>query len=80
MTETSVKKIWEILKSKYLTKSIENRLHLKRMLYHFQLKKRISIGEHMNNYTKFLTDLVNVDVVIKEEDKASIFFFLSFFP
>ena len=24
----------------------------------------------MNNYTKFLADLVNVDVEIKEEDKA----------
>ena len=42
-------------------------------LYHFQLKKSISIGEHMNNYTKLLTDLTNVDVVIEDEDKALIF-------
>ena len=35
MTESSVKKIWEILESKDLTKSIENHLHLKRRLYHF---------------------------------------------
>ena len=27
----------------------------------------------MNNYTKFLTDLINVDVVIEEEDNAVIF-------
>ena len=26
----------------------------------------------MNNYTKFLTDLVNVDVAIEEEDKTLI--------
>ena len=26
----------------------------------------------MNNYTKLLVDLVNVDVVIEEEDKTSI--------
>ena len=26
----------------------------------------------MNNYTKFLSDLVNVDVAIEEEDKAII--------
>ena len=26
----------------------------------------------MNNYTKFLTDLINVDVKIKEEDKVLI--------
>ena len=31
MTETSAKKIWAILESKYLTKSIENCLHLMRL-------------------------------------------------
>jgi len=41
-------------------------------LYRFQLKKSISIGEHMNNYTKLLADLANVDVVIEDEDKALI--------
>jgi len=34
--------------------------------------KRISIGEYINNYTKFLTDLTNVDEIIKDEDKALI--------
>ena len=54
-------------------KSIENQLHLKRKLYCFQLKKRIFIGDHMNNYTKLLADLTNMDEVIKGEDKALIF-------
>ena len=35
MNETSAKSIWEILASKYLMKSVENRLHLRRRLYHF---------------------------------------------
>ena len=61
-----------MLESKYLIKNIENRLHLKRRLYRFQLKKGISIDEHMNNYTKLLADLVNVDVVIEEGDKVLI--------
>jgi len=47
-------------------------LHLKMRLYRFQLKRALSIGKHMNNYTKFLGDLVNVDVEIKEEDKEVI--------
>ena len=64
--------MWETLEKKYPTKSIESRLHLKRRLYRFQLKKEISIGEHMNNYIKLLTDLINVDVDIKKEDKALI--------
>jgi len=55
-----------------LTKSIENCLHLKRRLYRFQLKNKISIGEKMNNYTKLLTNLTNMDEMIKDEDKALI--------
>ena len=70
--ETSTKKIYEILKSKYLIKSIENHLHLMRRLYSFQLKRGISISEHMNNYMKLLADLAYVDMVIEEEDKALI--------
>ena len=36
------------------------------------MKMGISIDKHMNSYTKLLTDLVNVDVEIDEEDKAVI--------
>ena len=70
--ETSAMKTWEILEKKYLTKSIESWLLLKRRLYHFRLKKGLSIAEHMNNYTKLLIDLVNMDMDIKEEDKTLI--------
>ena len=78
MTKIFTMKIWEILERKYLTKSIENRLHLKRRLYLIFLKKGISIDEHMINYTKLLTDLAEVDEVIKNEDKSLIM--LSSFP
>jgi len=42
------------------------------------MKRGLSINKHMNNYTKLLTDLVNVDVKIVEEDKAVIL--LNSFP
>jgi len=70
--ETFSRQLWEILEKKYFTKSIESWLQLKRRLYRFQMKRGLSIDEHMNNYTKLLTDLVNVDVKIDEEDKAVI--------
>ena len=66
--ETSARKIWEILPDE----EHRSRLHLKRKLYHFQLNRVFSIDEHMNNYTKFLSDLINVNVEIEEEDKAVI--------
>ena len=52
--------------------SIETRLYLKMRLHRFQLNRGLSINEHMNNYMKFLTDLVNVNVLIEEEDKTLI--------
>jgi len=45
--ETSARQLWEILDKKYLTKSINSRLQLKMRLYHFQMKRGISIDEHM---------------------------------
>jgi len=72
MTEIPAKKIQQMLESKYLTKSIENPLHLKRRLYRFQLKNEISIGENMDNYLKLLVDLANMSEMIKDEDKALI--------
>ena len=70
--ETFARQLWEILEKKYLTKSIEPRLQLKRRLYCFQMKRRLFIDEHMNNYTKLLTDLVTMDVKNAEEDKVVI--------
>ena len=51
-----------------MTKSIKSRLQLKRRLYRFQIKRGLSIDEHMNSYTNLLTDLINMDVEIDEED------------
>ena len=41
-------------------------------------EERTLLDEHINKYTKLLTDLVNVDVKIDEEDKAMIL--LNFLP
>ena len=70
MNETSAKKIQETLVSKFLTKSVKNYLNLKKRLYHFQLKREISINDHINKYTKLLANLANMDEVIRDEDKA----------
>jgi len=36
------------------------------------MQRGCSINEHLNRYTRLLTDLVNVDVEIDEEDKTVI--------
>ena len=52
--EIFARQLWEILEEKYQIKSIESRLQLKRRLYRFQMKRGISVDEHMNSYTKLL--------------------------
>ena len=61
-----------VLKKKYLTKSIKSQLQLKSKLYSFQMQIGCSINKHLNRYMKLLTDLVNVDVEIDEEEKTVI--------
>lgn len=68
MSETSTRKIWEMLKEQYLTKSVESKLHLKSRLYRFQLKGGTSLSYHIITYAKFLAELANVDEKIKDED------------
>ncbi|TXG46307.1 hypothetical protein EZV62_028187 [Acer yangbiense] len=70
MKETMASSLWKKLEDKYMTKSIENRLYLKKKLFHFQYKKGISMIEHLDNYNKILADLQNLDVEISDEDKA----------
>ncbi|XP_020253883.1 uncharacterized protein LOC109830942 [Asparagus officinalis] len=70
MNEMSAKRLWEILNAKYLTKSIKNRLHLKKRFYQFKMKMEVSIMEHVNNFMKLLSDIVNMDIMVKDEDKV----------
>ncbi|KAM2859524.1 hypothetical protein COP2_024947 [Malus domestica] len=70
MKETSAKELWTKLEEKYMTKSAENRLFLKKRLFRFQYRLGISMHEHLNDYNKILADLANLDVKIPDEDKA----------
>jgi cell division cycle protein 20 (cofactor of APC complex) len=58
------------LEDKFMKKSIENRLYLKKRIFHFQHKKGTSMNEHLNDFNKIIADLKNLDVEIDDEDKA----------
>lgn len=73
MKETSAKELWKKLEDKYMTKSIGNRLYLKKELFRFQFKTGNSLSEHLNDYNKILADLQNLDVKINDEDKTVLF-------
>ena len=64
------KELGDKLEAKYMQKSVENKLYLKKKLFRFDYKKGISIVEHLDDFNKILTDLLNLDVKIDDEDKA----------
>ena len=70
MRETNAKELWKKLEDKYMTKSVENHLYLKKKLFRFQYRVGISMSEHLNDYNKILADLQNLEVDISSEDKA----------
>ena len=70
MRENSAKGLWKKLEDKYMTKSIENRLYLKKKFFRFQYKMGTPMAEHLNAFNKLLADLQNLDVEISDEDKA----------
>ena len=70
MRETSTKKLWEVLKEKYMKKSLENRLYMKKILYRFTYESNMSMNDHVNSFNKILADLLNLDEKFEDEDKT----------
>ena len=56
----------------YMTKSLSNKLYLKKHLYRLRMNKRITVLEHLNFFKKVINKLLAVDVKIDEEDKTLI--------
>ena len=70
MKVTMAKELWDKLEAKYMKKSVENKLYLKKKLFRFDYKKGISMAEHLDDFNKIITDLLNLDVKIDDEDKT----------
>jgi hypothetical protein len=71
--ETTVAGIWSKLEGLYMTKSLVNRLYLKKRLYTFHMASGKTIEDHTDDFNKLILDLSNIDVVLEEEDQAVIF-------
>ncbi|KAH9680676.1 hypothetical protein KPL71_026642 [Citrus sinensis] len=74
MREISAKKLWETLEEKYMKKSLENRLFMKKKLYRFTYTPSMSMNDHVNSFNKILADLLNLDEQFEDEDKALLLF------
>ena len=66
--ETSDAGIWTKLTSLYMTKSLANRLYLKKKLYTYYMSPGTKLGDHIDEFNKLILDLANIDIEIEDED------------
>ncbi|GKA76299.1 retrovirus-related pol polyprotein from transposon TNT 1-94 [Tanacetum coccineum] len=68
--EDSAAGVWLKLKTLYMTKSLANKLYLKKKLFTFYMHSGKKLSEHIDEFNKLIGDLANIDVDIDDEDQA----------
>ena len=53
-----------------MTKSLTNRIYLKRQLYSLRIKEGTKVAEHLNVFNTLIFQFSNMEGKIQEEDKA----------
>jgi len=72
MDEEIATGLWSRLGTLYMTKSLFNKMYLKKQLYGLRMNEGTAVLEHLNFFNKVISELLPVDVKIDEEDKALI--------
>ncbi|KAK8921738.1 hypothetical protein KSP39_PZI020142 [Platanthera zijinensis] len=62
--------LWKKLEELYMSKSLTNKLYVKRQLYSLRMSESNKLLEHMNAFNKLISQLRSMDVKVEEEDQA----------
>eukprot|EP00253_Pinus_taeda_P021488 PITA_21488 len=68
--EATTKALWDKLGTLYQSKSLVNKLFLRKTLYNMRMKDGHSVIEHLNAFNTVVSQLSSVDVKILDEDKC----------
>ncbi|KAK9078793.1 hypothetical protein SSX86_002851 [Deinandra increscens subsp. villosa] len=60
--EASAASMWSKLENLYMTKSLANRMYLKKKLYTFSMNADKSLDEHSDEFNKIILGLENIDI------------------
>ncbi|GJZ92742.1 retrovirus-related pol polyprotein from transposon TNT 1-94 [Tanacetum coccineum] len=66
--ETTATGVWSKLETLYMTKSLANKLYLKKKLYTFYMPTGRKIFEHIDEFNKIVLDLANIEIALTLED------------
>eukprot|EP00253_Pinus_taeda_P018544 PITA_18544 len=71
--EATAKALWDKLGTFYQSKSLVNKLFLRKKLYNLRMKDGDTMTEHMNAFNTVVSQLLSVDIKISDEDKCTIY-------
>lgn len=70
LEEDDPKNLWEKLTKTYHSKSLANKLFLKKDLFGLKLEEDGDLRDHLNRFNGLINQLNNLDEKLKDEDKA----------
>ena len=65
-----MKALWDKLGTLYQSKSLVNKLFLRKKLYNLRMKDGDSVTEHLNAFNTVVSQLSSVGIKISDEDKC----------
>ena len=68
--KATMKALWDKLGTLYQSKSLVNKLFLRKKLYNLRMKDGDSMIEHLNPFNTMVSQLASVDIKILDEDKC----------
>eukprot|EP00253_Pinus_taeda_P028611 PITA_28611 len=68
--EATVKALWDKLGNLHQSKSLVNKLFLRKKLYNLRMKDGDSVTEHLNAFNTVVSQLSSVDIKISDEEKC----------
>ncbi|KAL8462370.1 hypothetical protein ACS0TY_033415 [Phlomoides rotata] len=62
--------VWKKLESLYQTKSVSNKLYVKKRLLDFRMSEEKNLSEQFDTFNRYVDDLEDLDVKLEDDDKA----------
>ncbi|GAV73510.1 zf-CCHC domain-containing protein/UBN2_2 domain-containing protein, partial [Cephalotus follicularis] len=69
-TEPTAKDLWTKLESLYQSKSLVNKLFLRKKLYNLRMKDGDNFSNHLHEFNTIIGQMLSIGVDVKEDDKA----------